>query len=297
MTQQRVEAARDAVEQDHRLRVRPGQLEARRVVLQRLRHDVHEERKTDASATRCCRRAQHADHLDRHLLAEELDPPPRRRVRISTSRRENARTSGSGSGSGNPAARHVRATNAFDLDAAATSSRVCRLRSPHSAIVDASSGSSPGFATRRSSIVAPRPTRYSRSASCCAAFSARIVRSVYRLLSSAGPGRFSHPCSIGWRAVRHAWKPPMRSVARCKPSAWRDTAARLDAYPSLHTRMTPRSGDCDPGDADERRPDRVATGASLRSITGQPDRATRSMCLTLKCPTRATRAVLSAVAS
>ena len=53
VTQQGVEAARHAVEQHHRLRVRPGQLEARPVVLDRLRHDVHDERGAPTlSATR-----------------------------------------------------------------------------------------------------------------------------------------------------------------------------------------------------------------------------------------------------
>lgn len=37
------------------------------------------------------------------------------------------------------------------------------------------------------------------------------------------------PWVTGSPAVRHAWKPPTRSVARCRPNWCRDAAARLEA--------------------------------------------------------------------
>ncbi len=45
----------------------------------------------------------------------------------------------------------------------------------------------------------------------------------------------------GSPAARHAWNPPIRSVARASPSRRSETAAKLDAYPSLHTTTTRRS--------------------------------------------------------
>ncbi len=48
---------------------------------------------------------------------------------------------------------------------------------------------------------------------------------------SAGPAR-SCGALTGRPSARHAWKPPIRSVARCSPSWCSDAAARLEAYPS-----------------------------------------------------------------
>ena len=229
MTQQRVEAARDAVEQDHRLGVRPGQLETRRVVLQRLRHDVHEERGDRRIGDARRGRAQHADHLDRHLLAEELDPSAEEGEDLDVAARERPNV-GVGIGFRKPRG-SPRPCDQRGFDSGRSRDLVeCQpLRSPHSAIVDASSGSSPGFATRRSSIVAPRPTRYSRSASCCAAFSASVRRGP-AASSSAGRSQFPHPCSIGRRAARTL--EAADDVGRAmQANAWRDNAAGLDAYP------------------------------------------------------------------
>ncbi|GAA2452586.1 hypothetical protein GCM10010421_51690 [Streptomyces glaucus] len=43
------------------------------------------------------------------------------------------------------------------------------------------------------------------------------------------PGAPGSYAATGSPAARHAWNPPARSVARCRPSRCRDSAARLEA--------------------------------------------------------------------
>ncbi|CAL9429630.1 hypothetical protein SUDANB105_02010 [Streptomyces sp. enrichment culture] len=61
--------------------------------------------------------------------------------------------------------------------------------------------------------------------------------------ATSGPGPDHRPAwtTSGSPAARHPWKPPTRSVARCRPSRCSESAARLDAYPSLQTTTTRRS--------------------------------------------------------
>ncbi|CAM5630275.1 Regulatory protein RecX [Streptomyces fumanus] len=57
--------------------------------------------------------------------------------------------------------------------------------------------------------------------------------------AGAGPDRACRArrarqaATTGSPAARHAWNPPIRSVARRSPRRCRDSAARLEAYPSL----------------------------------------------------------------